>query len=77
MEHGQHLTRTSSTTLSVNLDQQPSGASIRPMVLELSLSRPALMMPHILGLTDPWTVVQNAFNKKLLPQDTNGIYLVL
>ena len=28
-------------------------------------------------LNDPWTVVQNAFNKKLLPQDTNGIYLVL
>jgi Phosphate-induced protein 1 conserved region len=29
------------------------------------------------NLTDPWSVVQNAFNKALLPQDTNGIYLVL
>jgi hypothetical protein len=28
-------------------------------------------------LNDPWSVVQNAFNKALLPQDTNGIYLVL
>ena len=24
-----------------------------------------------------WNVVQNAFNKNLLPKDTNGIYLVL
>jgi hypothetical protein len=28
-------------------------------------------------LEDPWSVVQNAFDKALLPQDTNGIYLVL
>jgi hypothetical protein len=29
------------------------------------------------NLTKPWTVVQNAFDNKLLPEDTNGIYLVL
>jgi hypothetical protein len=29
------------------------------------------------NLTEPWYVVQNAFNKALLPKDTNGIYLVL
>jgi Phosphate-induced protein 1 conserved region len=32
------------------------------------------------SLTNPltvWNIVQNAFNNALLPQDTNGIYLVL
>jgi Phosphate-induced protein 1 conserved region len=29
------------------------------------------------NLTTPWNVVQNAFDKALLPQDTNAIYLVL
>jgi hypothetical protein len=29
------------------------------------------------NLTNPWNVVQNAFNKALLPKDTNAIYLVL
>ena len=29
------------------------------------------------NLTNPWDAVQNAFNKDLLPKDTDGIYLVL
>jgi hypothetical protein len=29
------------------------------------------------SLEAPWNVIQNAFNKKLLPQNTNAIYLVL
>ena len=28
-------------------------------------------------LSNPWNVVQNAFNKNLLPKNTNGVYLVL
>jgi Phosphate-induced protein 1 conserved region len=48
MEHGQNLTKTSSKPLSVPLDQQPGGASTRPMVLVLSLSWLGLMMLLIL-----------------------------
>ena len=29
------------------------------------------------NLTNVWNVVQNAFNKALLPKDTNGIYVVV
>jgi len=44
MKHGQHLTRTSSKTLSANSDRQPGGASTRPMELKLSHSKLALMI---------------------------------